>query len=57
MRRKTQGVRTNIARTRTTDVTKKKTWHNKYKCNELIYQISLSQIILRRDMNTNRMRE
>ena len=44
MRRKTQGVRTSNglgSKDEDTDVTKKKTWRNKYKCNELIYQICL----------------
>ena len=39
-----------------TDVTKKKTWRNKYKCNALIYQIYLKWIILRRGMKINRRR-
>ena len=30
-----------------TDVTKKKTWPNKYKCNEFIYQICLSGTFLK----------
>ena len=44
MRRKTQGVRTSnglSSKDVDTDVTKKKIWCNKYKWNDLIYQICL----------------